>query len=100
MLTESQRASMAIASALRAGDLDSVRAAFADNSDLPNVRDPLTWTHLLALAIPNARGIHDYTPLHLAVRANTVRTMGEGRSGALLQAVMAGTRQRSESRIR
>ena len=51
MLTDAQRAYMAMESALRAGDLDSVRAAFAGNSDFPNVRDPLTWTHLLSLAI-------------------------------------------------
>ena len=120
MLTESQRTYMAIEAALRAGDLEAVRAAFGDTPGFPNVRDPLTWTHLLSLAIhwspaplvaqlldlgadanfeapdgfpavygalshdrpdkidlmrlllargadPNARGINDYTPLHLAV---------------------------------
>jgi hypothetical protein len=51
MLTEPLRTYMAIEAALRAGDLEAVRAAFGDTPGFPNVRDPLTWTHLLSLAI-------------------------------------------------
>jgi ankyrin repeat protein len=128
MLTEAQRQYMLIERALRAGDFLGVRAAFNDDAAFPNVRDPLTWTHLLALAIswspvsligqlldvgadpkfdapdgfpaiygamsanrpdgeavvelllargadPNARGINDYTPLHLAVSNRDERAM-------------------------
>jgi ankyrin repeat protein len=128
MPTDAQRAYTAIERALRAGDLGEVRAACATDPVFPNVRDPLTWTPLLALAIswsplslieqllqlgatpnyeadngfpaafaalstertdrrevlrlllthgadPNARGINDYTPLHLAVSQRDEQAM-------------------------
>jgi len=51
MLTEPQRLSMAIQAGLVAGDLATLRRCFADDPAFPNVRDPLTGTSLLALAI-------------------------------------------------
>ena len=51
MLTEAQHSYMRLETAMRAGDLDGVRAAFAEDPAFPNVRDNLTGTHLLALAI-------------------------------------------------
>jgi ankyrin repeat protein len=51
MLTDDQRAYMAMEAGLRAGNLQAVRTAFGDPPDFPNVRDPLTWTPLLSLAI-------------------------------------------------
>ena len=40
MLTQSQRAYLAIEAALRAGGLEAVLAAFGDTPWFPNVRDP------------------------------------------------------------
>lgn len=49
--TDDERAYMALETAMRAGDLERVRALFAGDAAFPNVRDPLTWTPLLSLAI-------------------------------------------------
>jgi ankyrin repeat protein len=51
VLTDAQRRSMAIEAALVAGDLDALQGCFARDPAFPNVRDPLTATDLLALAI-------------------------------------------------
>jgi ankyrin repeat protein len=51
MLTETQRLSIAIGTALKAGDLDELRRCYAGDTEFPNVLDPLTATPLLALAI-------------------------------------------------
>jgi len=51
MLSDTQRLSMAVESALVAGDLDALRKCFAGDPAFPNVQDPLTATDLLALAI-------------------------------------------------
>jgi ankyrin repeat protein len=51
MSTPDQQAYMTLEAALRAGDLRAARSALGDPPGFPDVRDPLTWTPLLALAI-------------------------------------------------
>jgi uncharacterized protein len=51
MVTNAQREYMALEAALRAGDLAAVERLFSEEGSFPNVRDPLTWTHLVSLAI-------------------------------------------------
>jgi len=51
MPTDPQQRYIALEGALRSGDLETARTCFEPEAGFPNVRDPLTWTPLLELAI-------------------------------------------------